>query len=228
MQKVIVLASGGVDSTTLLWYYAKIVGTENVTALSVAYGQKHSKELSQIKMIVERLGCGYREIDLGDVFAESKSKLMADSTAPLDQRTYEQQAAESSVISTNVELRNLVFVSAAASCAMQIGVDTVAIGVHASDFAYPDCSPDFVEALSLAIATGSAQRVHLTTPLLHMDKAEVIKTGMPLGVPYELTWSCYAGHEKPCGMCASCLDRERAFRAAGYTDPALKNSEKII
>lgn len=220
--RVVVLASGGVDSTTLLWKYVELVGAKNVIALSVDYGQRHRAELDRIEKIVARLGCAHHTIHLGEVFSQSRSGLAGlGAKAALDSRTYSEQGKESALIQTNVELRNLVFVSVAASYAMQVGAGIVAVGSHASDAAYPDCSPDFVEALARAISLGSAGTVTLKAPLRYFDKADVVKLGTTLGVPYELTRSCYEKGDAPCGRCASCQDRARAFREAGRTDPAL-------
>lgn len=222
MQKVVVLASGGIDSTTLLWEYAQRFGASNVTALTVSYGQRHQAELRSVDQLVQRLGCGRHHLDLSDVFRGSKSALAGEGkSGALPEESYAAQAEEKPLIATNVELRNLVFASAAASCAMQTGSGTVAIGVHASDFAYPDCSEQFVNSLSAAILAGSAGTVTLEAPLLRMTKEQVISRGLCLGVPYELTWSCYSNQDAPCGRCASCMDRERAFLAAGLPgDPA--------
>ena len=219
MRKVVVLASGGLDSTTLLWDYAQKVGAQNVFAFSVNYGQRHSVELDHVCALVHRLHCAHRIVDAGNAFLESKSSLI-DARIPLASETYEQQSRRARVIPSNVELRNLVLISLAASYAMQIDADTVAIGAHASDFAYPDCSPRFLAGLQDTIFSGSAEQVTLEAPLLNTDKREVIELGMSLGVPYELTWSCYSGGAHPCGRCPSCLDRARAFREAGYPDPA--------
>lgn len=230
VKKVIVLASGGLDSTTLLWKYAELVGAKNVVALSVDYGQRHHAELDRIEKIVARLGCAHHTIHLNEVFSESSSTLVGPGVkAELDTRTYVEQGRESALIQTNVELRNLVFISVASSYAMQCGADIVAVGFHASDYAYPDCSPDFVEALARAISLGSAGTVTLEAPLRHFDKADVVKLGTTLGVPYELTRSCYEKGDAPCGRCATCLDRARAFREAGRTDPALdmKTEEEV-
>lgn len=224
MYRAVILSSGGVDSTTLLWHYAKLFGPRAVLALTVSYAQRHQRELYCIDQLVQRLGCTHRHLDLSEVFRGSKSALAGDACtqAALPTDSYETQASKAKVIATNVELRNLVFASAAASIAMQIGASIVAVGVHASDFAYPDCGPQFLESLQSAISLGSAERVSLEAPWLTIKKEEVIAYGKDLGVPYELTWSCYSTGNSPCGRCASCLDRRRAFLAAGFEeDPAL-------
>ena len=98
-------------------------------------------------------------------------------------------------------------------------------GAHADDAAgeaYADCSPEFANAMDEAISIGTYGKIRVERPLIHMNKAAVVKTGLEIGVPYELTWSCYEGGEKPCGTCGTCIDRAAAFAANGIKDPALK------
>ena len=99
------------------------------------------------------------------------------------------------------------------------------IGAHADDAAgnaYADCSQEFTDTIGKAISIGTYNKVHLKAPLVNMNKAEVVRTGLELGTPYELTWSCYEGGEKPCGTCGTCIDRAAAFAANGVKDPALE------
>ena len=98
-------------------------------------------------------------------------------------------------------------------------------GAHADDAAgaaYPDCSLDFVTAMNRAIVEGTGGQLRLEAPFVSVNKAQVVKTGLELGVPYQLTWSCYEGGEKPCGKCGTCIDRMKAFEKNGVVDPLLK------
>ena len=131
------------------------------------------------------------------------------------------------MVATYVPFRNGLILSSAAALAMSIYPDEtteIYIGAHADDAAgraYADCSEDFTDAMDKAIGIGTYEKVHLRAPLVLMNKAEVIKTGLSLNVPYELTWSCYEGKDKPCGTCGTCLDRIAAFEANGVKDPTL-------
>ena len=115
--------------------------------------------------------------------------------------------------------------SFAAAIAVSVGAEVIYYGAHADDAAgraYPDCTPEFETAMNTAIYEGSGRSCHLEAPLLSLNKAGVVKEGLRLGAPYELTWSCYEGGDKPCGVCGTCRDRAAAFAANGVADPALK------
>ena len=127
-------------------------------------------------------------------------------------------------VSTYVPFRNGLFLSCAASVALSRGCGVIYYGVHSDDAAgsaYPDCSSDFNDHMSKAISIGSAQQLKVVAPFVDRTKAEVVAQGLRLGVPYELTWSCYEGNDKPCGCCGTCIDRAKAFAANGVKDPAL-------
>ena len=137
----------------------------------------------------------------------------------------EQQAAgDGGPVSTYVPFRNGLFLSSAASMALSLGCSVVYYGAHHDDWAgnaYPDCSLEFVEAMNRAIVEGTGGELRLEAPFVTWSKADIVREGLALGVPYELTWSCYEGGEAPCGRCATCLDRAAAFAANGVEDPAL-------
>ena len=114
--------------------------------------------------------------------------------------------------------------SCAASVALSAGCKEIYYGAHGDDAAgnaYPDCSAEFNESMGRAIYSGSGNQLRVTAPFIGMSKAQVVKRGLELGVPYELTWSCYEGKDKPCGVCGTCRDRKAAFEANGITDPAV-------
>ena len=137
----------------------------------------------------------------------------------------QQEAAEGGVVSTYVPFRNGLFLSSAASMALSLGCSVVLYGAHHDDWAgaaYPDCSPAFVEAMAAAIAEGTGGELRLEAPFVTWSKADIVAEGLTLGVPYELTWSCYEGGAAPCGACATCIDRAAAFAANHVEDPALK------
>lgn len=226
--KILVLSSGGVDSTTCLAMAVAEVGAENVLALSVYYGQKHDKEIQAAKKVAEYYGVQRMELDLSVIFAGSNCSLLKQSTQDIPLESYAQQIAEThgeKPVSTYVPFRNGLFLSSAASIALSHGCSKIMYGAHADDAAgaaYPDCSLDFVNAMNQAIYLGSGNQLTIEAPFVSLTKADVVKKGLELGVPYALTWSCYEGGEKPCGKCGTCIDRQRAFEKNGTIDPLLK------
>lgn len=226
--KILVLSSGGVDSTTCLAMAVNEVGAENVLALSVYYGQKHDKEIQAAKKVAEYYGVQRMELDLSVIFAGSNCSLLKQSTEEIPLESYAQQIEETHgehPVSTYVPFRNGLFLSSAASIALSHGCSKIMYGAHADDAAgaaYPDCSLDFVNAMNQAIYLGSGNQLTIEAPFVSLTKADVVKKGLELGVPYELTWSCYEGGEKPCGKCGTCIDRMKAFEKNGVVDPLLK------
>lgn len=226
-RKALVLCSGGVDSTTLLARAVAKYGAENVYALSISYGQKHAREIEAARAVAAHYGVQQRFLDLGAIFADSACSLLSHSDAAVPVGTYAEQQAEGGQgepVSTYVPFRNGLFLSSAASMALSLGCEAVYYGAHHDDAAgnaYPDCSIEFVEAMNRAIVEGTGGELRLEAPFVRLTKADIVREGLALGVPYELTWSCYEGGEAPCGVCATCLDRAAAFAANGVEDPAL-------
>lgn len=224
--KAMVLFSGGVDSTTCLALAVKEHGAENVTALSIRYGQKHSREIQAAKKIAEYYNVDWKQLDLSVIFADSDCSLLTGSEEEIPKETYADQLAETDgkPVSTYVPFRNGLFLASAASMALSLGCGVIYYGPHADDAAgnaYPDCSEEFNNAMNDAVYLGSGKQLRIEAPFVAKTKAEIVKTGLELGVPYELTWSCYEGGEKPCGVCGTCRDRQAAFLANGIADPLL-------
>lgn len=225
--KALVLVSGGIDSTTCLAMAADKYGKENVVGLSMYYGQKHTKEIEAAKKIAEYYDIDYIEMDLAKIFAYSDCSLLAHSEKEVPHESYADQLKETNgvPVSTYVPFRNGLFLSTAASIAIAKGCEVIYYGVHADDAAgnaYPDCSAAFHEAMKQAIYLGSGNQVSIEAPFVNCTKAEVVKKGLELKAPYELTWSCYEGEDVPCGVCGTCRDRAEAFRLNGIEDPALQ------
>ncbi len=219
MMKALVLSSGGVDSTTLLAMACERFGAENVVAMSIYYGQKHSRELEAADKVAKYYGVRHISSDLSEIFAASDCTLLK-GRGDIPHESYAEQLAQTngSPVSTYVPFRNGLFLSAAASAALSEGCGVLMYGAHADDAAgnaYPDCSEEFVNAMARAISLGTGGELTLEAPFVTLNKTEVVKRGKALGVPYEITWSCYEGGDEPCGKCATCLDRIRAFRANG-------------
>jgi len=227
--KAVVLSSGGLDSTTCLALAVQKYGAENVSALSVFYGQRHAKELAAARNVAKFYNVAHYELDAAEIFRHSDSVLLDTSTAPLEKTSYAAQMEKnhSPRVNTYVPFRNGLMLAMAASFADGLYDDPhveIYVGVHSDDMAghaYADCSAKFVAAMSAAVRIGTYEKIRIVAPFLCQTKADVVKVGLELGVPYELTWSCYAGGDVPCGQCATCRDRAAAFAANNVKDPAI-------
>lgn len=229
--KALVLFSGGVDSTTCLAMAVKHYGAENVIALSVSYGQKHIKEIKAARSIAQYYGVKHLQLDLASIFEGSDCSLLQGSDSEIPKESYAQQLTKTdgAPVSTYVPFRNGLFLATAASVALSNGCGVIYYGAHSDDAAgnaYPDCSQSFNNAINEAIYIGSGKQLRVEAPFVGLTKADVVRRGLELNVPYELTWSCYEGGEKPCGVCGTCRDRMAAFEANGVTDPIMKESNQ--
>lgn len=224
--RAIVLFSGGLDSTTCLAMAVKKYGNTNVTALSISYGQKHRKEIQSAKRIAEYYDVELICLDLAKIFSLSNCSLLeqSDDDIPMESYADQLEKTDGKPVSTYVPFRNGLFLSSAASIAISKDCDVIYYGAHSDDAAgnaYPDCSSEFNDAINRAIYIGSGKQLTVEAPFVNMTKADVVKTGIELNVPYELTWSCYLGDDKPCGKCGTCIDRQKAFMENGIKDPAI-------
>ena len=230
--KAVILSSGGLDSTTCLAIAVDKFGKKNVSTVSIFYGQRHARELSCARAVAEFYGVSHYEFDAAEIMKNSSSALLNSSTKTLEHSSYAEQIKDNPRVETYVPFRNGLMLSMAASFADSLynGEEVeIYIGVHQDDTAvnaYPDCSEKFIKAMSDAIEIGTYGKIKIVAPFLGKTKADVVKIGTNLGVPYELTWSCYERGDKPCGRCATCIDRAKAFAANGLTDPALKSFGK--
>jgi len=195
----------------------------DVTPLTVRYGQRHSRELESARRVVEHYGLkGHVVMDL-DLRAFTGSALTS-ARIGVPERESASDIGEGIPV-TYVPARNIIFLSVAAGLCETIGGEAIFIGANAIDYSgYPDCRPEFFEAFERTLSVGTkagveghAPKVH--APILRMTKAEIVRLGMDLKAPLELTWSCYQGGEKACGRCDSCLLRLKGFEEAGTKDP---------
>ena len=221
--KALVLFSGGVDSTTCLAIAVEKYGKNNVIALSISYGQKHTKEIQAAEKIAEYYGVELKKLDLARIFEGSDCSLLSSSGEDIPKESYAEQLekTDGKPVSTYVPFRNGLFLSCAASVALSNGCTEIYYGIHTDDAAgnaYPDCSEEFNNAINSAIYIGSGNALKVTAPFVNMKKADIVAEGLKLKVPYKMTWSCYEGGEKPCGVCGTCRDRIAAFRANGITE----------
>ena len=222
--KALVLLSGGLDSSVCLGLAVKEYGAGEVLALSVFYGQKHDKELKAAEDIASYYGVRRLTLDLGEIFKDSDCTLLTGSEEEIPHEEYAKQLEKTggAPVSTYVPFRNGLFLSSAASVALANGCEVIYYGAHADDAAgnaYPDTSVEFNRAMSEAIYLGSGNALRIVAPFIDKSKSDVVAEGLRAGVPFELTWSCYEGHDKACGVCGTCRDRRRAFADNGLTDP---------
>jgi 7-cyano-7-deazaguanine synthase len=222
-RKAVVLLSGGLDSSTTL-AVARSEGYE-LYAMSFRYGQRHSLELESASRVARAMAVEHHLIIDFDLRAIGGSALTDDIDVP-KQRSVAEMA--SGIPPTYVPARNTVFMSFALAWSEVLGADDIFIGVNALDYSgYPDCRPEYIEAFermaSLATKAGveGQMRLKIHAPLIAMSKAEIIKTGLRLGVDYSLTHSCYdpTSDGLACGVCDSCLLRLNGFENAGAVDP---------
>jgi len=218
--RAVVLLSGGLDSYTA----AAVVQREgrDLFALTLAYGQRHARELTASRQVARALGVA-RHLELPiDLRAVGGSSLTADLAVPRDR-----DFSSAHVPSTYVPARNTIFLALALGWAEVLGARDIVIGVNALDYSgYPDCRPEFLAAFeqlaSLATRAGvEGAAFQVRAPLLHLTKGEIIRRGLALGLDYGLTHSCYdpAAGGGPCGRCDSCLLRAKGFAEAGAVDP---------
>ena len=221
--KALVLLSGGLDSATCLAMKIDEYGRDQVMGLNIYYGQRHSREIESARRIAAHYGILLEEYDLKAMMEGSDCPLLEDSGKAIQHGSYaEQMGGKEGTVSTYVPFRNGLMLSIAAARALIHGCTEICYGAHADDAAgaaYPDCTPEFYRAMDEAIYQGSGKILRLSAPLIEMNKAGVVRRGLDLKVPYEMTWSCYEGGDEPCHSCGTCIDRENAFKANGTKDP---------
>ncbi|MCR5113351.1 MAG: 7-cyano-7-deazaguanine synthase QueC [Acholeplasmatales bacterium] len=222
--KALVLSSGGLDSTVALALAINKYGKDNVIALSISYGQKHDKEIKASEAVAKFYNVEHLYLDLAKIFEYSNCSLLKNSSDDIPLTSYNEQLKETNgkPVSTYVPFRNGLFLSSAASIAISKGASIIYYGAHKDDAAgnaYPDCSEAFNKAIGDAIYIGSGNQLKVYGPFVNMTKADIVKLGTELKVPFELTWSCYEGRECACGKCGTCIDRREAFRLNGLKDP---------
>ena len=222
--KALVLFSGGLDSSVCLAMAVEKYGADEVLALSIFYGQKHKKELEASEKVAAFYGVKRITLDLGEIFKNSHCTLLDGASEPIPHEEYADQLKKTggAPVNTYVPYRNGLFLSSAASIALTYGCSEIYYGAHADDAAgnaYPDTSIAFHKAISEAICLGSGNVLTIVAPFIDSSKAQVVAEGIRLGVPFALTWSCYEGQEKACGVCGTCRDRRRAFEQNHMEDP---------
>lgn len=222
-KKAVVILSGGLDSTTCMGI-AREEGYE-LYPLTFDYGQRHRLELDNARQVAEFYGVADRHKVLTLSFMkEFGGSALTDEAIDVPKVDGQAQPEETIPV-TYVPGRNLMFLSIACSYAEATGSEAVFIGVNALDYSgYPDCRPEFIQKVQETVALGTktgveGTQIRLATPLIDWTKAEIIRQGVKLGVPYHLTTSCYNGQQEACGECDSCRLRLKGFSELAMQDP---------
>jgi 7-cyano-7-deazaguanine synthase len=207
----LLILSGGMDSTTLLYDYQERIAL----AVSFDYGSNHNaREIPFAQLHCQRLGIEHLVIPLAFMGQYFKSSLLEGGNA-----IPEGHYADENMKSTVVPFRNGIMLSVAVGLAESRGLQYVMMANHGGDHTiYPDCRPEFVEAFNAAARAGTFVGIGLLSPYTHISKADIARRGKELGIDYAETWSCYKGGEKHCGRCGTCVERREALAEAGIID----------
>ena len=213
--RAVVLLSGGMDSCVCAALAAR---DHDAAAVHVSYGQRTEKrERSSFEGICDRLGIRDRLIVRNDALRAIGGSALTDANIAVP----ESQEVGTGVPVTYVPFRNAHFLAVAVSWAEVLGAEKIYIGaVEPDSYGYPDCRPAYYRAFNEVVKTGTKEgAIEIVTPLIAMRKADIVRLGLEVGAPFDLTWSCYQREDRACGVCDSCVLRLRAFREAGADDP---------
>lgn len=221
-EKVVVLLSGGMDSCVCAALAAR---DHEAAALHISYGQRtEARELASFHGICDRLGIAIRLAIRNELFAKIGGSALTDSSIAVPENAAPDEIGAHIPV-TYVPFRNANLLSAAVSWAETLYAHRIYIGAVEQDSSgYPDCRPAFYEAFNRTITEGTKTgseggHIKVETPLIGLRKSEIVRLGLELGAPFDLTWSCYSGQDNACGTCESCVLRLQAFAAAGARDP---------
>ncbi len=238
------LLSGGLDSATAFAKALKELSPSHSLALTVIYGQTHKREVESAKAIASFYKVPHVTVDLSNVYNEIESSALLSGNIP------DALSLEKGVVpSTYVPQRNLILISIASAFLEKLLIQhgetegAISVGFHQTDYSlnepvYPDTRPEFVKPLEKAINEGSSvvynahvrgrrARIMIYAPFINLRKSDVVREAVKLGVPLELTWTCYKGGSRPCGRCPACVTRLRAFMEAGVPDPLTESYEYL-
>ena len=214
MKPVVIILSGGMDSVVLL-YSLKKEGLD-VHAVTVDYGQRHVKEIDAARLITLDLRVPHYVIDLSRNDGMFKGSSQTDGEVEVPHGHYTEESMKKTVVPN----RNMIMLSMALGYAISIGAEKVYYGAHAGDYAiYPDCRPQFVDALNRAAKICHFYPLEIIAPFDLWTKAQICEEGGNMNVPFGRTWSCYEGQELHCGKCGTCVERKEAFNLSGVFDP---------
>lgn len=211
--KTVVVLSGGLDSTVLL--HKVLAEGDLALALSIRYGQRHIREVDHAYAAASRLGIPHYTLDLTMLAPAFAGSALTSRDVAVPHGHY----AHESMKATVVPNRNMLFLAAAGAFAISHKAERLAYGAHAGDHAiYPDCRPEFVGAMRVAFTLADWHPLELYAPFINMMKTDIVREGARLGVPMEMTWSCYEGGDAHCGRCGTCVERIEAFTLSGVPD----------
>jgi 7-cyano-7-deazaguanine synthase len=212
--KLVVLFSGGLDSTTAL--YERLALGDSIQALGIHYGQRHKRELAAAAKIAERIKVPFQVVDLSALRPLISGNSQTDSTVPVPHGHYTEENMKATVVPN----RNMIMLSIAMGFAISLKFDGVAYAAHTGDHTiYPDCRPEFVQGMQAVAKLCDWHSLEIITPFLQSSKADIVRAGVKLQVPFEDTWSCYEGGDLHCGKCGTCVERKEAFLLAKVPDP---------
>jgi 7-cyano-7-deazaguanine synthase len=214
MTKICVF-SGGIDSTVLLCQL--LANGDDVRAVSIDYGQRHgARELEAASRIAAVEGVPHDVVDVSGLAALLPGSSQTDPSVAVPLGHYADPSMRASIVPN----RNMILLSAAAAICLAHGGEAVVYGAHAGDSdVYPDCREVFAGALDVALQLCDHRPVRLERPFVNLTKSDIVKKGVYLGAPLEMTWSCYVGGSVHCGNCGTCFERREAFAANNYDDP---------
>ena len=216
----VAIVSGGMDSVTLAWHLKDANPNEDLYLVSFDYGQRHKKELEFAALCAHDVGAkAHHIVDLSAI-----TPLISNSALTGNIDVPEGHYADESMALTVVPNRNAIMLAIATGFAVNVGAQYVAAGMHAGDHPiYPDCRPEFVNEMSLAMRAGNkgycSEYFAIIAPFVNKMKQDIVSIGARLGVDYSKTWTCYKGLEFHCGVCGTCVERKEAFSIAGVVDP---------
>ena len=214
--KVVVVLSGGMDSSVLLAHHLSI--GDVVRAVSINYGQRHVRELVSAKRICEKLNVPHKIAQLESLADILPGSSQTDRSVEVPEGHY----AEESMKMTVVPNRNMILIAVAVGHAIAHKFDYVSYAAHAGDHAiYPDCRPEFYLKLNDVIQIADWHPVKLIAPFGRMTKTDIVRQGSSIGFDFSQTWSCYKGGADHCGKCGTCVERREAFQLAGVPDPTI-------
>lgn len=218
--KIFFILSGGLDSTTALYYVRKT--HDIVEALTFDYGQRHVKEIDAAKKICRQLKIRHKIIDITNLNGLLQGSSLTSKKIATPHGHYQKPTMKNTIVPN----RNAIMINIAAGYAISQKVYALGLGVHAGDhYIYPDCRPEFIKAQAKTLSLANECNFKLITPFLQCDKTEIVRRGQKLDVPFELTWTCYEGKAKPCNKCGSCIERSEAFQENNLRDPLYAERE---
>ncbi len=222
-RKTVVVFSGGLDSTTLLYHLIAL--DHEVKAISFDYGQRHRKELEAARAIANLQSIEHRIVDVSGLAAIFGTNALTDHGTRLPHGEYSPETMQVTVVPN----RNMIMIAIATGWAIASGYDSVAFGAHSGEYTpYSDCQPAFAAAINVATLVCDYNPIEVLAPFVRWSKGDIVVRGKELNVPFDMTWSCYEGRIEPCGLCSTCIDRSLAFEKVDLRSNRKSLNDKIV